>query len=75
MKRGAVLVLLLLLLSAGFFFGIGRAHDAGQIATIVWEKTNVNEGEAYEDLESHRLVFGAELSAQRLWDADGAAEG
>ena len=71
MKRGVLIVIVLILLTFGFFLGTVPKQESGQPATILSDKTNVNKGDTDEKSETDRLVFGAELSADRLLSPTG----
>ena len=75
MKHSVLIVILLILLSFGFYLGANREGPDGQAATIIFDETNANKGEVYETPKNTCVVFGAELSAQRLFGPAGGTDG
>lgn len=78
MKRGVVLAILAILLSLGFFLGLGRTRaDAGQTAAVIFEETAIDntvidKGDNDETPQMDTLTFGLYSAAERL--RDGGAE-
>lgn len=78
MKRGVVLAILAILLSLGFFLGLGRTEaDAGRTAAVIFEETAIDntvidKGDNHETSQMDTLTFGLYSAAERL--RDGGAE-
>ena len=66
MKRSVLIVILLILLSFGLYLGAAGSRRQEQPATIVFDMTDANEGGHNEQAKTNPVVFGAELSAQRM---------
>lgn len=76
MKRAILFVILLILVSFGFFLGSDRSgRDTGQNAVILFYEDTETEGEYYEQMESYCLDLGVELPADSLCSQPGGADG
>ena len=66
MKHAVLIVIVLILIFFGFFLAVEQSRESGQAATIVSDMTDANEGGHDEQAKTNPVVFGAELSAQRM---------